>query len=372
LKVLMVTPAFFPVKGGTETIVRNLSAGLNKLGVHTDIMTFNQNQKYAPKWRGKTEKINGMTVFKIPGLKWLPIEPSPRITQGVNIIPGRFTHLLKKYDIIHFHEADLSFPLFSLFVSKAKILHLHGIHAGFLRQYHLSRIIFKHVADYYITITRQMGRDLVELGIARNRIIYLPNAVDVKEFNPKGKKEDNLLLYLGRIVPIKGLHILLKSLNYVEKPVYLAIVGPIGSLEYYKYVKKLIEKENRKGKHKIKYLGEISKAEVIQMYQKASIYILPSFWEAFPVVILEALSCETPVITTPVGGIPEIIQNFENGIIVPVNDPVRLAEAINFMLDNKDYRTKMGQKGRELVIKNCSVEVIARKLYKIYEKIIIQ
>lgn len=372
MKVLMAPPGFHPIKGGTETVVRNLSVELNKIGVHTDIMTFNMDRKYAPKWKGKIEKIDGVTVFKIPALNWLPIEHSPRITLGVNLIPGKFTNLLKEYDIIHFHEIDFSFPLFSFFVKKPKILHLHGIHIDFFKRYHLSRIIFRHVADYYITITKQMEKDLAEISIARNRIIYLPNAVDIKKFYPKGKKEDNLLLYLGRIVPVKGLHVLLESLSYVKKPVSLVIVGPIGSLEYYKDVEKHIERENQKGKHKITYLGRIPEAEVIRIYQKASVSILPSFWEAFPVVILEALSCETPVITTPVGGNPEVIRNFENGILVPVNDPLRLAEAINFMLDNKDNRTKMGRKGRELVMKNFSVEVIAKRLRKIYQEMISQ
>ena len=370
MKVLMAPPGFHPVKGGTETVVRNLSVELNKIGVHTDIMTFNMDRKYAPKWKGKIEKIDGVTVFKIPALNWLPIEHSPRITLGVNLIPGKFTNLLKEYDIIHFHEIDFSFPLFSFFVKKPKILHLHGIHIDFFKRYRLSRIIFKQVADYYITITKQMERDLTELGITTNRIIYLPNSIDVNSFYPKGEKEDNLLLYLGRIVPVKGLHVLLESLRYIKQSTHLVIVGPIGDFKYYQSIKEHIERENRKGKHKITYLGTVPQPELMKIYQKSSIFILPSFWEAFPVVILEALSCETPVITTPVGGNPEVIRNFENGILVPVNNPLKLAEAINFMLDNKDNRTKMGQKGRELVTKNFSVEVIAKRLRKIYQEMI--
>jgi len=367
----MATPGFHPIKGGTETVVRNLSVALNSIGVHTDIMTFNMDRKYAPKWRGNTEKIDGITVFKVPALNWLPIEHSPRITLGVNLIPGKFVNLLKEYDIIHFHEVDFSFPLFSFFVKKPKILHLHGIHIDFFKRYHLSRIILKQVADYYITITRQMERDLTELGITTNRIIYLPNSVDVNSFHPKGEREDNLLLYLGRIVPVKGLHVLLESLRYIKQSTRLVIAGPIGDFKYYQHITEQIERENREGKHEVTHLGTIPQQELTGLYQKASIFILPSFWEAFPVTILEALSCETPVITTPVGGNPEVIQNFENGILVPVNDTSKLAEAINYVLDNKDKRLEMGRKGRECVIKNFSVEVIAKRLRKIYQKMII-
>jgi len=371
LKVLMATPGFYPIHGGTENVVRYLAIELNKMGIHTDVMTFNMERKWNPRWRGKTEKIDGTNVFKIPALNWLPIEHSPRINLGVNLIPGRFTNRLKQYDIIHFHEVDFSFPLFSFFVRKPKILHLHGIHIEFYKRYHLSRIILKHVADLYISITRQMEKDLAELGIPRSKIVYLPNPVDVELFHPYGEKEDNLLLYLGRIVPIKGLHVLLESLHYLKTPVRLVIIGSaVWRPKYYQRILKLIEGENQKGKHEVTYLGAVPQPEIIKWYQKASIFILPSFWEAFPVVTLEALSCETPVIATPVGEIAVVVRNFENGILVPPGNSSKLAEAIQYLLDNKDVRTKFGKAGREWVIKNFSTGVIAKRLYSIYEKMV--
>jgi len=368
LRVLMVTPCYYPVKGGTETVVRNLSMALNKTGIHADVMTFNMDQKWNPKWRGKIEKIDGITVFKIPALNWLP--NSPRINLGVNLVPGRFTNLLKRYDIIHFHE-DLSFPLFSFLIKKPKLLHLHGINTDHLRRYHLSRFILKNVADFYISISRQMKEDLVELGMARDKIIYLPNTVNTKLFRPIGKKEHNLLLFVGRITFGKGLHILLESLHHLKEPVHLVIIGPAGwSHKYYQDMIKLIEMENQKARHQITYLGALDQAEVAKWYQRASIFILPSFGEGFPVVTLEALSCETPVIATPVGGIPEVIRNHENGILVPPNDSISLAKAIQFLLENEQIRTRFGREGRKRVIKNYSLEAVVKKLRRIYEQLI--
>ena len=367
LKVLMVPPSFYPIQGGTETIVHDLSLELNRIGIHTDIMTFNVNPKYDPKWKGRIEKINGLTVFRIPALKGIS---SARINLGIGLIPGRFFNIMKKYEILHFHEVDFSFPLFSIFIKKPKILHIHGINVDYFKRYYLSRIIFKHVADYYIVITKQMRNDLIELGINTNRIINLPNSIDINYFHPEGKKEDDLILYVGRIVPRKGLHVLLESLKYLKQSTHLVIVGPMGDLRYYLQIREGIKKENEKDKHKITYLGTVPKPELLKLYQKASIFVLPSLWEAFPVTILEALSCETPVITTPVGGNSEIIRNFENGILVPTNNPLQLAKAVNFMLDNKAKRIEMGRKGRELVVKNFSVEVAAKRLLKFYQKII--
>jgi len=214
-----------------------------------------------------------------------------------------------------------------------------------------------------------MKNDLTELGIARSRILHLPNAVDVELFHPNGEKEENLILYLGRIVPVKGLHVLIESLRYLKESVHLAIVGPVGNLEYYQEILKRTEAENQKGKHRITYLGVLPQEEVIKWYQSASVFVLPSFMEPFGVVLLEALSCETPVIATPVGGVPEVVRDFENGILVPVNNPQKLAEAIQYLLNDKEVRIRMGREGRKWVTRNFSLEVISKRLCNIYEKV---
>ena len=85
MKILMTTPGFNPIKGGTESVVRNLSVELNRIGIQTDVMTFNMDRKYDAKWSGKIEKLDGTTVFKVPVLNWLPIKHSPRINMNIRI-----------------------------------------------------------------------------------------------------------------------------------------------------------------------------------------------------------------------------------------------------------------------------------------------
>lgn len=216
-----------------------------------------------------------------------------------------------------------------------------------------------------------MKNELNVLGISKDKIVYFPNAVDLKIFQPKEKKMDNKILYVGRISPGKGLHVLLKSLNYIKNSVDLEIIGPPGwNLDYYQNILRLIEIENRRGKHKIRYLGRVdpNQTSLIEGYQKASIFVLPSFFEAFGVVLLEAMACETPVVSTCTGGTPEIIKSGENGILVPVNNPVKLAEAIDYLLQNKVARIKFGKAGRKMVTEFFSIEVVVKRLCKIYEK----
>jgi len=369
MKVLMVTPSYYPIIGGTETVVRNLSINLNEMGIHADVITFNMNRKWNPMWRGKIEKVDGINIFKIPALNWFPRGHSEKFTFRINVIPGRFLYRFDDYDVIHFHDdSDLTFPLFSYSVKKPKIFHLHGFHFDFYRRNFLIRYMFKNVADVYVPIARTLEKDLVELGIPENKIRRLPNGVDVKKFHPSKEKIDDLLLFVGRIATVKGLHVLLKSLRYLRRPVHLVIIGPP---DYgFEAISKLINKENERGLHEVTYLGILEMEDVIKWYQRASIFIHPSLFEIFPVTDLEALSCGTPVVATNVGGIPEIVRDRQHGILVPPNNPAKLAEAIQYLLENEDVRIKIGREGRRWVVEHFSLKAVTERLCRIYKEII--
>lgn len=364
----MVTPRYYPAKGGTEIMVRNFAISLNKKGIRTDIMTFNMTEKWNAKWQGNVEEIDGITVYKIPGLNWLPIEHSFRNTQGINLIPGRFAHIISKYNILHFHELELSFPTFSMSIRKPKILHLHGLDFDTLARNIIGRWLFKNSANIYVAITRQMIRDLIRLGITSSKIKYVPNGVDTKLFRPDKNKQSNLVIFVGRVSYGKGVHILLEALDYIKTPICLAVVGPIehNSIK----ILEMIKEKNSKGRHKVMYLGPLDQPDIIKWYQKASILVLPSFWEAFPIVILEALACETAVIATSIGGIHEIIKNGETGILVKSSNSFQIANAIQYLLNNDDARRKMASKGREQVVNQYSLEVATKKLCDIYSQLL--
>jgi glycosyltransferase involved in cell wall biosynthesis len=373
MRVLMVSPTFSPITGGAETVINTFSRQLANNGVNVEIMTFSMEKLWEPRWKGRTEKLDNITIHKIAGLDWLPFAHSPRINLQINLIPARFTYLMKKCDIIHFHQAEFSFPLFSFSVRKPKILHLHGVRLSYFRRYHLSRLLLQKTANLYLSLSRQMQEDLVTLGIPEDKTAILPNPVDISEFCPGKKNLSNIILYVGRMTPDKGLHVLLESLRYVKTPISLKIIGPapkIFELTYFGKILELIRNENVKSKHKIDYLGTVEKKVLVRQYQEASVLVLPSLYEPFAVVILEALACGTPVIATMVGGIPEIIRNYETGILVPSNNPLRLAEAIDYLMENKDIRDHMGNAGRKFVVETYAMEILVKRLLAIYEKLL--
>jgi len=154
-------------------------------------------------------------------------------------------------------------------------------------------------------------------------------------------------------------------------PVELLIIGPmVGEPNYHRKIMRLITEISEKTVHKVVYLGPKKSRELLQYYQSASVVVMPSLSESFGNVILESLACETPVIASSVGGIPEIISSYENGILVPPNNEVKLAEAIQYLLSDEDIRQRLGRCGRKIVMEKYSLEVVTQKLLGVYKKLL--
>lgn len=180
-------------------------------------------------------------------------------------------------------------------------------------------------------------------------------------------RENNLILFVGRFERRKGIHVLLNSLDFLKTTINLLIIGPHSNDEYSKEILSQIDRENKKGKHRIIYAGSVSIDNLVDCLQKSSIFICPSLSESFGIVNVEAMSCGTPVIASGIEGIRDIIESGKSGILVPPNDPIELAEAIQFLLDNEDIRIKLGAEGRKKVEREFSWDVIAKRLCGIYE-----
>lgn len=367
----MVTPLYYPVTGGTESVVENTALKLNELGVDADIMSLNYNTALKNVWSEKSEIINGLNVFKIAAWKL------PKTIFFINYLPAHFRRKMKQYDIVHFHnEADLSFPLFSYGLSLPKLLHCHCLdttYYGYKARAPVGRQILLRSANIFVTLSRFLSEMLFDLGVPREKIRIVPNGVDVTKFKEGAeKKVENLLLFVGRLDPKKGIPVLLQSLKYLKTPVKLVMIGPptLGCASYSKTILKLIDDTSKKTIHNITHLGKVGPDELVRWYQKASIFVLPSLSESFPMVNMESLACGTPVVASNVGAVSEVVRDYENGILVPPGNPIKLSEALQYLLDNEDTRLKLGKKGVKCIAENFSSKATAELLIKIYRSLL--
>jgi len=369
MRVLMVTPSYYPILGGSETAIRILSTMLNEKGIHTDVMTYNMTRKWHPIWREETVDNGLFRVFKVPAINLATIFLiNPLELIKVYVIPKpSFVGRFRDYDIIHFQgEADLSFPLFSFFVRKPKIWTSHTNYAKLPRLKRVFKLFFPRIADLYIAIELEI---LSRLGVPRPKSLrWFCFGVDVKTFRPdETKRIDNLVLFVGRIDRIKGLHVLLEALSDVVSQTQLVIIGPKWDPEYAAICMEKIKQVNSSGFHNVQYLGAMDEESLVPWYQKAAILVRPDL-DGFSggLTSLEALACATPVIGTG----NHLIKNGVNGLRVSPNNAKELAKALNQLLGNKRSREEFGREGRRIVEDQFSWEKIAEKSVKLYEAVL--
>jgi glycosyltransferase involved in cell wall biosynthesis len=197
-----------------------------------------------------------------------------------------------------------------------------------------------------ITLSKRTAIKLTEYGIDANKITPIPSGVDIELFRPdfNFSYKNFCILYFGPFSPLRGVDTLLSSFKLVKKRMPSAKLIILerkfkkdGSSEFFR----------KDGVNVV--AGILDLKELITYLNRASIIVLPfKFWPQVecPLTVLEAMAMGKPVITTPIGAIPEIIENWKNGVIVPPNNPKELAMTILELLNNPDECKRIGKNAR--------------------------
>lgn len=194
------------------------------------------------------------------------------------------------------------------------------------------------------------------------------NAVNVKEFENTLKitRKENRILYLGWYVKSKGVYDLVDSIEILVKKnldIELFLYGTKEIQNLRKYVKQ------KKLNHIIKVHGWANYEEKIQAFHEATIFVLPSYTEGVPNVILEAMATKTPIISTNVGGIKELLVHNHNAMFTEVANPYDLSVKIELFLEKTELRKKLACQAYMDVVNNYDIKIIKHKFKKIINTI---
>ena len=367
----------FPPREGIGTYVYNLSLKLIEKGHKVTVIT-----------RGPWNRIQRKTIdnINVIGAPFIPIYPIYLSFHGVFV-----NKIIKKQestiDIVHIHT-----PLPPRIKTKRPII--TTIHTPMITDTYLSKVssiysFFSKISARYIsyplelknirntdivtTLTDSISKELIkEYGLNPDEITIIGNGVDEKFFYPKQKLEDKnndrYILFVGRLDRDKGLFDIIESgkhLNDKKSNVYFKIVGEGRDLNILKKKTKILGLQD-----KIEFLGQIKKDRLLTLYQNATAFILPSYHEGLPTVLLEAMSCGIPIIATNVRGIRDVINPEKNGIIIPPKKPEKIAEAISSLLENKKLRTQLGSNARKTIIDKYTWDKVSDKILKCYELLV--
>jgi glycosyltransferase involved in cell wall biosynthesis len=225
----------------------------------------------------------------------------------------------------------------------------------------IGRFAMNHAVRIRV-ISHAIFDQVKEQGISESKIRLISLRVDLTLFNPNGfvesirrtlyvgDKVGTTIGYIGRLVDGKGLEDLLIAMSKVKSQrsnVILVIYGA-GPLE--PKLRKMAKELDIESK--IEWRGFVPYSKVPEALAQIDIFVYPSWHEGFGRSIMEALAMEKAVVATNVGGIPDLIQDGENGFLIAPHKPTELAEKLNKLIGDKDLREKFGKTGRKLVSQN--------------------
>jgi D-inositol-3-phosphate glycosyltransferase len=362
--------------GGMNVYVRDLSRYLGREGVQLDVFTRSQDE-HVP--HVLHDLGFGNRVAHIPAGPEHPLpkhELTDHIPEFVDQILAFAEKKACRYDLIHSHywmsglAADQlsktwNSPVIQMFHTLGKIKQQIAQNAEEAEgQYRIegeNQVI--SMADKIIAPTSTEKDQLVNLYDADpKKIEIIPPGVDLSHFYPIPPDEAKefigippdrrMVLFVGRIEPLKGIQTLLRALDYlqddgnVEKDLCLAVIGgdlpDRGGNETVEMRELLNLRDEYELNDLVRFLGKRSQDSLPYYYSAAEMVIMPSHYESFGMVALESMACGTPVIASLVGGLIHLVEDGVTGYHVPVDDPVALSQRIAGLLKDKALRYRMG------------------------------
>jgi len=252
----------------------------------------------------------------------------------------------EKFDVVHAFNIPSGYAMKYVKGAK-KVLSVHGVFSDQVSSLHSNSVSsLAKIAELQVLkwpdklttdskATQKMYKEKLELGFE-----YLPSPIDVTKFTdlPHVEKVPKQVAYLGRESFEKGIDVLKKAESQI--------------------------------KGKVVYCYDRPWKEAMTIMKSSYVVVVPSRMESLPTTIKEAFFLKIPVVATNVGGIPELVKNNETGLLVPANNPQKLAESVNKLLENKQNANQLANSGYEFIIKNMTWDVILPKYIEFYENLL--
>lgn len=365
--------------GGTEIAAYNLAINIAKK-YPVDVFTTSMTSKDSIENLGNIKIHRYGTLLKIA---------SANLTSGILYKP-----LSHELDIVHAHYNTPYSDYSGLRYAKKKevpfVVTYHNdapeIGGIFIRNWAnkiYNKTLLKNVlkgADIIIATSNSYINESRFLRDYKEKIEVIPNGINLKEFENSLSKSEcrkklglpqdkRIILFFGNIVSYKGPHILLKAVKLLKNQINDFILVFAGRGVMQEEIKKMAVELDLS--ENILFTGYV-KDELKPLYFKsADIFCLPSInvAEAFGIVNLESMASGVPIVSTRLGGIPDVVEDGKNGILAEPGDEKSLADALLFLIENEDIRTKMGNYGIKKV-NDYSWEKIANKTELIYKELI--
>ncbi len=352
--------------GGLNVYVRETALRLGRLGYSVDIYT-------------RDDGTQPPTVSLGRGVRLLSIEAGPRQPvskeRSAALLPA-FLHAMRQfrqqhdlhYDLLHSHYWHAGWVA-SLLAPRWGIPHVAMFHT--LGEVKNRAHFSEHETDERIDAERRIAQSADRIicfgeherqvltgfyGAAPERVEIIPCGVNLRRFRPLRKEQarrslglgsEPVVLYVGRLEPLKGVDILIQAMAQLERrQARLLIVGgdeqAAAEVERLQALAAALDIAER-----IRFVGSVEQDKLAVYYNAADVCVMPSYYESFGLVAVEAMACGTPVVASRVGGLATTVQDGETGYLIPWRCPEPFAERIDLILSNDELRANLGRSARQ-------------------------
>lgn len=390
--------------GGMNVYVHQLTRTLGKLGVRVDVFTRSQDE-HVPHVLHDLGYHN--RVVHIPAGPEIPLPKTeleryiPKFVQGIK----SFTESKNiQYDLIHSHYWMSGLAAIEL--SKTwDIPFLHMFHTLVLMKNRIAQTPQEMEGEYRILGEKKViskANRIIAATLAEksqleflydapsSKISVIPPGVDTRHFYPIPKDEakevvgvpedSHTILFVGRIEPLKGIDKLIQAISIIQKngelrccPHNLVIIGgePNAKPEDMNAEMARLQDmvEDLGIENFVIFLGKQDQQMLPYYYSAVEVVVMPSHYESFGMVALEAMACGTPVVASQVGGLAFLVRDGETGFVVPGNDVEMLAKRLIELIKDKELRNKLGNKSAEYA-QLYAWENISEKMIEVYNQVL--
>ncbi len=387
--------------GGMNVYVRELTRQLGRMGVHVDVFTRSQDE-HVP--HVLHDLGYGNRVVHVPAGPEVPLpkrELAGYVSQFAEGVQKFAAEKGIRYDLIHSHYwmsglaaeslsqawgAPVVHMFHTLGEMKNRIARSEEEREGLYRIEGEKRVLAR--ADRVIAATLAEQTQLQFLYKAdRRKVTIIPPGVDVSHFYPIPADEarqfigldasERIVLFVGRIEPLKGVDTLIKAMSCQRSQalgrVTLAIIGgePDASPQDMSAEMARLQQlcDDLCMGRMVLFLGKRAQDTLPYYYSAADVLVMPSHYESFGMVALEAMACGAPVIASQVGGLAYLIKDGETGYHVPDQDPEALCEKLLLLLGDPEQRQAMGERAVQYA-RNYAWGNIAAQIIEVYKSLV--
>lgn len=374
MKTTIITTHYLPHIGGLELATYHLANELSKKDNEVHIIT-----PYPDSKENNAKTNTNIITHRLP-INTYPDEPILRsFIDGLKFFKKTLKTIKEiNPDIVHSQNITNSIPAYIAW-KKYHIPYVICIHGNLELMGPFLPKPFKrfwtklpHIksAARIISLTAEMGKRIEkELG---KEPIVIPNGVDLEKFYPipknNSKTENITIITLSRIDDKKGLEYAIQSMPKIIEVYPKAKLKILGDGHYRSHLEQLTAELGLEDS--VEFTGLIPNTEVPTYLQNADIFLLPSLYEGLPLTLLESMACGLPIISTPVSIAPDIIEKWNNGIIIPFKSANAIADAVITLLSNPELREKHAENSATAAKESMSWETVTNQYISLYQSII--